>query len=69
VLQRPDTDLESVRRKLSYDLYYVDSKTPWLDFRICMATMLHLLGLPGWVIASLMGFPQQTFLTKAEAAS
>jgi lipopolysaccharide/colanic/teichoic acid biosynthesis glycosyltransferase len=69
VLQRPDTDLESVRRKLSYDLYYVESKTPWLDFRIGVATMLLFLGLPGWMMAGLMGFPHHSFLTKAEAAS
>src|SRR5438034_8663538 len=26
-----DCDLESVRRKLAYDLYYIESMGPWLD--------------------------------------
>jgi lipopolysaccharide/colanic/teichoic acid biosynthesis glycosyltransferase len=69
VLQLPDTDLESVRRKLNYDLFYVDRKSLWLDFRICIATGLLFLGLPRWMIAILMGFPDHSILTKAEPAS
>lgn len=34
----PDTDLQSVRRKLIHDLYYVHHTGPWLDFRILVAT-------------------------------
>ena len=34
----PDTDLESVRRKLAYDLYYVQHLSLWLDLRILVAT-------------------------------
>jgi len=40
-----DTDLESVRKKLSIDLHYVDNHGPWLDLRILIATPLLLLGL------------------------
>src|SRR5579863_2206966 len=34
----PDTDLESVRRKLAYDLYYVRNVNAWLDLRILLLT-------------------------------
>jgi lipopolysaccharide/colanic/teichoic acid biosynthesis glycosyltransferase len=40
----PDTDLESVRSKLVYDLYFVCQQSLWLDFRILLATGLHILG-------------------------
>jgi lipopolysaccharide/colanic/teichoic acid biosynthesis glycosyltransferase len=36
----PDTDIESVRRKVIFDLYYVQWASPWLD--------LHLLVLTAW---------------------
>jgi lipopolysaccharide/colanic/teichoic acid biosynthesis glycosyltransferase len=42
----PDTDLESVRRKLTFDLYYVDHYGPWLDLRIVLATALKVVGVP-----------------------
>src|SRR5436190_11329976 len=35
----PDTDLESVRRKLAYDLYYVRNVNAWLDLRILLLTL------------------------------
>lgn len=35
----PDTDLESVRRKLAYDLYYVRNVNAWLDLRILFLTL------------------------------
>ena len=34
VLQPPDTDLNSVRRKLNFDMYYISRMSPWLDVRI-----------------------------------
>src|SRR5262249_28606161 len=46
VQQPPDTGLESVRRKLAYDLTYVDGLSPWLDLRIVLATPLKCLGVP-----------------------
>jgi lipopolysaccharide/colanic/teichoic acid biosynthesis glycosyltransferase len=51
----PDTDLESVRRKLTYDLHYVYHHGPWLDLRIIFATALKVVGVPlvwlGWLCA------------------
>ncbi len=40
----PDTDLESVRAKLVYDLHFVRQQSLWLDIRIMVATGLHILG-------------------------
>jgi lipopolysaccharide/colanic/teichoic acid biosynthesis glycosyltransferase len=42
----PDTDLESVRRKLRYDLYYVRRFSFWLDLRLLASTALKVLGAP-----------------------
>src|SRR5262245_38631483 len=41
----PDTDLESVRRKLVCDRYFVQYLSAWLDCRICVATLLHMFGV------------------------
>lgn len=43
----PDSDLDSVRRKLVYDIFYVRSVNPWLDLRI--------LGATGWYLAKSLG--------------
>ncbi len=59
VLQAPDTDLGTVRRKLNYDIYYVDRMSFWLDLRICIGTILHLMSIPGKYIAPLLRFPDE----------
>jgi lipopolysaccharide/colanic/teichoic acid biosynthesis glycosyltransferase len=41
----PDTDMESVRRKLAYDLYYVRRLGLWLDLRILLCTVLYVSGV------------------------
>ena len=57
VLQGPDTSLDDVHTKLRYDLYYVYNSAFWLDLRILLATILHLLRLPGQTVARVFGFP------------
>lgn len=42
----PDTDLESVRKKLVLDRVYVNRRSLWLDIRIYLGTMFYLVGLP-----------------------
>ncbi|MBV8228496.1 MAG: sugar transferase [Planctomycetaceae bacterium] len=42
----PDTDLNSVRRKLVCDLFYIAQLGFWLDLRILVCTALGLLGIP-----------------------
>lgn len=39
-----DTDLESVRRKLAYDLFYVRQVNFWLDLRILVGTAFKMIG-------------------------
>lgn len=34
----PDSDIESVRRKVVYDVYYVKNVSPWLDLRLLLVT-------------------------------
>jgi lipopolysaccharide/colanic/teichoic acid biosynthesis glycosyltransferase len=41
----PDTDVESVRKKLVFDLYHIDHMSFWLDARIVVATVLHMMGM------------------------
>jgi lipopolysaccharide/colanic/teichoic acid biosynthesis glycosyltransferase len=40
-----DTTIQSVRRKLAYDLYYIQTCGPWLDFRLVLCTALKMFGL------------------------
>jgi lipopolysaccharide/colanic/teichoic acid biosynthesis glycosyltransferase len=40
----PDSDLESVRRKVAFDLWYAERLGAWLDLRILFATPLKILG-------------------------
>jgi lipopolysaccharide/colanic/teichoic acid biosynthesis glycosyltransferase len=53
----PDTDLESVRRKLAYDLYYVQNRSPWLDLQLLAATAIHVLGVPYALIGKFLLLP------------
>ena len=41
-----DTDLDSVRKKLAYDLYYIRNLNPALDLRILLCTALYAVGVP-----------------------
>ena len=56
----PDTTLESVRRKLAHDLYYVEKMGFWLDLRILLSTGLHFLGLPYALMVRLFALPGGT---------
>lgn len=42
----PDTDLESVRKKLVLDRVYVNRRSFWLDMRIYLGTIFYLVGMP-----------------------
>jgi lipopolysaccharide/colanic/teichoic acid biosynthesis glycosyltransferase len=53
-----DTDLNSVRRKLAHDLYYIGHMNPWLDFRLLVCTGLYLFRVPFHVSAWLLGVPK-----------
>jgi lipopolysaccharide/colanic/teichoic acid biosynthesis glycosyltransferase len=55
----PDTDLDSVRRKLACDLYYVERGTLWLDLRIVVCTGLKVFGVPCERSCQLLGIPTE----------
>jgi lipopolysaccharide/colanic/teichoic acid biosynthesis glycosyltransferase len=52
-----DTGLDSVRHKLTYDLYYIDAMSPWLDVRILLCTALKMVGVPFPVLRRLFAMP------------
>jgi lipopolysaccharide/colanic/teichoic acid biosynthesis glycosyltransferase len=60
-----DTDLESVRRKLRYDLYYVEHMSPTLDVRILFCTGLYALGFPFRIAGTLFGVPGSALVEPA----
>jgi lipopolysaccharide/colanic/teichoic acid biosynthesis glycosyltransferase len=55
----PDTDVESVRRKVAYDLYYIANIGFWLDVRIVAATGLKVFGLPFEALRRLLWLPEE----------
>jgi lipopolysaccharide/colanic/teichoic acid biosynthesis glycosyltransferase len=69
VLQPPDTELGMVRSKLFFDLHYLDHWSFWLDLRILLATMLHVLNVPAGTIAQVFRFPQGPSSLKEGGAS
>lgn len=60
-----DTNLEGVRRKLAYDLYYVRQTSFWLDVRILFCTIFHVFGVPYHVLRSLFRMPSRVEVEKA----
>jgi lipopolysaccharide/colanic/teichoic acid biosynthesis glycosyltransferase len=53
----PDTDHDSVRRKLACDLYYIKARGLWLDLRIVTATALVMIGVPGFLSCRWLRIP------------
>ncbi len=53
----PDTDFDSVRIKLAYDLYYVENVDLMFDAAIYVATLLKILGASFTWIAAICRFP------------
>jgi lipopolysaccharide/colanic/teichoic acid biosynthesis glycosyltransferase len=60
-----DTDLDSVHRKLAYDLYYIQHLSPALDLRLLFATSLYAAGLSYPTVASLAGLPKSDLVQRA----
>lgn len=55
----PDTDLESVRRKLVLDRVYVHERSFWLDLRIYLATIAYLVGVPYKTVGRWFALPYE----------
>jgi lipopolysaccharide/colanic/teichoic acid biosynthesis glycosyltransferase len=71
LLLPPDTDIESVRRKLVFDMYYVRSVSPWLDLRILCATTWYLAKTFGSYLWKLVSLPtpklvEQSLFTESD---
>jgi hypothetical protein len=62
-----DTNLESVRAKLVYDLYYVRQMSLTLDIRIYFATLLRVLGCPYALIQKLALLPRPGWIDQVVA--
>jgi lipopolysaccharide/colanic/teichoic acid biosynthesis glycosyltransferase len=67
VQQPPDTDVECVRRKLDFDLYYVERLSLWLDLKLLLATVFYLARVPGPVVARMFRLPGESLHTMAVA--
>jgi lipopolysaccharide/colanic/teichoic acid biosynthesis glycosyltransferase len=63
----PDTDLNSVRRKVHYDLYYIRQLTFLLDLRLMVATALQCLGVGTSVRCALFRVPGAQFVEQSSS--
>lgn len=63
----PDSDHEDVRRKLAYDLHYVENASLWIDLRIMLATGLFLTGVPFTASSRLLGLRSDRLPTPARS--
>jgi lipopolysaccharide/colanic/teichoic acid biosynthesis glycosyltransferase len=61
----PDTDVESVRKKLAHDLYYVRHLGPWLDAKLLICTAFYAAGVPFAVLSRLLGVPASEQIERA----
>jgi lipopolysaccharide/colanic/teichoic acid biosynthesis glycosyltransferase len=53
----PDTNIDSVRRKLAYDSYYIRHFSLWLDLRLISCTGLIFFGIPTSVSRRFLRLP------------
>jgi lipopolysaccharide/colanic/teichoic acid biosynthesis glycosyltransferase len=60
-----DTDLDSVRRKLAHDLYYIERLSLWLDFRLLAGTALYAAGVKPQLTGRLIGVPDSAAIERA----
>jgi lipopolysaccharide/colanic/teichoic acid biosynthesis glycosyltransferase len=61
----PDTDLGSVRRKLAFDLYYIQNASLLLDARLVLATAFHAVGMPYALTCKVFFLPTGTMIENA----
>ena len=64
-----DSDIESVRRKLLYDCYYVARANLWLDLGLLAITGLYLLGVPFRFSCAALMMPGETEVETATTAA
>jgi lipopolysaccharide/colanic/teichoic acid biosynthesis glycosyltransferase len=61
----PDTDLNSVRVKLAYDLFYVQRVSPWMDLRLLFCTAFKVLGVKYERLRRAFRFPTRELIEGA----
>jgi lipopolysaccharide/colanic/teichoic acid biosynthesis glycosyltransferase len=61
----PDTDFDSVRIKLAYDLHYIQTCGFWFDMRVYLGTFLKVIGLSLASIGVLCAFPTRAAVESA----
>ena len=54
----PDTDLNSVRKKVAMDRCYIDNRGPWLDLRLIVGTAIYLVGFSYGRVSQLLALPR-----------
>jgi lipopolysaccharide/colanic/teichoic acid biosynthesis glycosyltransferase len=65
----PDTDIESVRKKLALDRVYVHKRSLWLDLRIYVATVFYLGGMSFDTVGRWFALPSNLVDEKPMSAS
>jgi lipopolysaccharide/colanic/teichoic acid biosynthesis glycosyltransferase len=61
----PDSDLNSVRVKLAYDLYYVQRVSAWMDLRLLFCTAFKVVGVPYERLRRTFCFPKREVIEGA----
>jgi len=64
----PDTDMDSVRRKLVLDLEYIKTAGVLLDVRMFLCTSVRLLGLPGALAMHTFGLHRHVVVPRSYVA-
>jgi lipopolysaccharide/colanic/teichoic acid biosynthesis glycosyltransferase len=64
-----DTDVDSVRRKLAHDLFYIENLGPWLDLRLLFCTAFYALGVPYNLLTRLLGIPESLRIEASMSAT
>ena len=54
-----------MRRKVAYDLYYIERSSLWLDIRLILATALGIVRIPASLISTLLAIPDSDTVERA----
>jgi lipopolysaccharide/colanic/teichoic acid biosynthesis glycosyltransferase len=61
----PDTDLQSVHRKVTCDLYYIRNMNLIMDLQIVLATATKIFGMPTHISCNVLGVPTESAIRAA----
>jgi lipopolysaccharide/colanic/teichoic acid biosynthesis glycosyltransferase len=61
----PDIDVDSVRRKLAHDLFYIENVSPWLDLRLLVCTAFYAIGVPFQLLSRMLGVPRSEHIERS----